>query len=87
VVPVPNPQAGPVITFSVQLSGPVDVIYVRLYTRSFTLVGQAEFPGPWPSGWSTLQWNLPGLANGTYYIEAGSQASRHGKIAKLQIAH
>jgi hypothetical protein len=85
---VPNPQSGPDFVFKVELSGPSALIQARIYTRGMDLVAQAAFDGVWTEGWNTLEWTLPALADGVYYVEFSAGAATtgaRGKVVKLLI--
>jgi hypothetical protein len=74
-VPAPNPQPGPDLTFSVQLSQPADSLDLKVYTQAFRLVGETSWSGL-PYGWNSLDAKMGDLAGGVYY--AIFRASRSG---------
>jgi hypothetical protein len=90
-LPVPNPQAGPLFSFSMQLTRPATRVTLSLYSPGMTLVRRAEaMPQAW-SGWQRASFMLPGLSNGLYYysLEAEDSLGRgiksnFGKLFILQ---
>ena len=70
-VPQPNP-----LGVAIDLSGPVDRLTLRLWTKAMVLVAGFDSQNA-RAGWQTLVLPsafLGGLANGTYYLTVAAQA-------------
>jgi hypothetical protein len=85
VVPVPNPQRGPVFTLNVLLSAPAGKIQGKLYSKAMVLLAKAEFEGDWTAGWNLIQWKLPDLENGLYFARFDNPSGARGKSAHLVV--
>lgn len=78
LVAFPNPQRGPRMQLRVKLSGPADGAQVRVYSRGWTLVDQAEFSAALAEGWNRLDWAHADMAAGAYYVQVRTLA-REGR--------
>ncbi len=85
VLPVPNPQHGPLLSLYVQVQGRADSIKVRLYSQALNEV--AAFTAAGGSGWVQVQGHVPSLPAGTYFVLArglsGGQASTAKAVTLL----
>jgi hypothetical protein len=80
VVPVPNPQHGPLLRLYVDVQGRADSIQVRLYSQALNEV--ASFTAAGGSGWVPVQGRVPSLPAGTYFVVVRGLASGQGSTAK-----
>lgn len=85
VLPLPNPQSGPVFHFGVKLSNATGRLRVRLYAPSMKLVAAAEFAGAWKQGWNQVAWPLPGIHSGIYHVYVTAGLKDKSKIATLYV--
>ena|GEM_PF-6477893 len=85
MLPVPNPQHGPLLSLYVQVQGRADSIKVRLYSQALNEV--AAFTAAGGSGWVQVQGHVPSLPAGTYFVLArglsGGQASTAKAVTLL----
>jgi hypothetical protein len=85
VVPVPNPQAGPVFAVDVLLSAFTGKIRGQLYSKAMVMLFQTELEGNWATGWNLLSWTIPELPNGTYYLRFDTGEGQRGRTGKLVV--
>jgi hypothetical protein len=79
VVPVPNPQYGPLLRLHFKLKGRADSVEVKLYTAAMVRAGGARAEGPFRRGWSSCALAWPAeLPTGLYYavVTARSNAGQ-----------
>jgi len=85
VLPVPNPQHGPLLSLYVDVQGRADSIKVRLYSQALNEV--ASFTTTGGSGWVQVQGKVPSLPAGTYFVvvrgASGGQASTAKTVTLL----
>ncbi len=65
--PVPQPQAGLGLNLAVNLEGGAGSLQVKIYSSGYSLIAQAQAPGPFGAGWSSARFSGLDLANGTYF--------------------
>jgi hypothetical protein len=77
--PAPNPQAGPLFSFAVQLSHPATRVKLRLYSVAMAELRLAEagLGADSPSGWQSATFELPDLANGLYFYRLEVEDARN----------
>jgi len=80
VVPVPNPQHGPLLRLYVDVQGRADSFKVRLYSQALTEV--ASFAASGGSGWVPVQGHVPSLPAGTYFVVVQGLSQGRGSTAK-----
>jgi hypothetical protein len=80
VIPVPNPQHGPLLNLYVDVQGRAASITVRLYSQALNEV--ASFTTTGGSGWVQVQGRVPSLPAGTYFVLVHGAGSGQGVSAK-----
>jgi len=80
VVPVPNPQHGPLLRLYVDVQGRADSFKLRLYSQALTEV--ASFTASGGSGWVPVQGHVPSLPAGTYFVVVQGLSQGRGSTAK-----
>ena len=78
ILPSLNPQPGSSLLLSMQLSGVVDSVDIKLYSSGYSRVISLHAEGPWGAGWQSLALPLAAdLPNGTYFVLAAGR-TRNG---------
>jgi hypothetical protein len=88
VVPMPNPQAGPVFCLAVDLSGTAEGLQVKIYSNSLLLVQHVTIPGALRRGWNAVSFRLGEVPNGLYFLKVSAskgQGQAEGKIGRLYV--
>lgn len=81
-LPVPQPQGGPRFRFAVFIEGgTADSVELKVFSAGYNCVAHGSATGTFSPGWNhPVSFDLPGLANGTYFVLV--QAGVGGKLEK-----
>jgi hypothetical protein len=71
LVPVPNPQTGPVLGFAVELQGDTSQLQFSLFSVAMVEVGTWVVQGNFTTGWNHCAVSTGGLPAGLYYVLCG----------------
>jgi hypothetical protein len=85
VVPVPDPPKGTTCHFDFELNKAASAVRMSVYTDALILVATKDFAGAWSQGWNELDWGLPDLSGGVYFVRLSTNSETTGKIATLYI--
>jgi hypothetical protein len=77
---VPNPQAGPGLTLSVEFEADADSAIVEVYTKAMARVLLHEIQGPFAAGWNRLDCPVQELSGGLYYVVVSGRLKGAGKF-------
>ena len=91
LVAVPNPQAGRLLSFAVDMEGPADRFQLKVYAKSMAAVLVADRAGAHVSGWNLAVFAAAEeLPNGIYFarvtaFNAAGESETLAEAAKLYI--